>query len=173
MAVKNTDVYANIAYLNVVESAANTLTWARLDIAQMGFLQEKKFGMLIKKVAWVPSYATEQLLVAANDSFNMAITTSDAITVLSQYYAEVVLMRSKRIAWYGAPANAIPYDVPYYDDLTSIGGLLVPADRIYLGIQGVSLASACTIQARVYYSMVELAVDQYWELVESRHMIST
>lgn len=169
---KRRDTYANMAYLGVVESAQGTLTFERLEIAASSLL-DKKFGLLINRADFAVSSFT--YLNSSNDSIEAALTVSDGIVDLSLERPEVLFEH----AWFrldiGAAATGIIGESPSVIDFSTMpgGGILVPANRLYIAVQSSGASAACRAWCRLYYTVVELSSEDYWQLVESRHILST
>jgi hypothetical protein len=49
--------------------------------------------------------------------------------------------------------------------------LIVPPNPLFIYAEGVALGAAQTVNARMFYTVKSLKVEDYWELVEMRHMI--
>jgi len=173
MAVKTSkDIYANMAYLGVLETAANTLTFAKLQIAYPSLL-DRKYGLLINRCDI--EFAGLSGLDATSDAVECAITVSDGISSLSLQNPEV-LIREKLIRWdIGAAASGFFFHLPITRDFSTMpgGGILVPADRLFIAVKGTTAGNAMNAYMRLYYTIIELSAEDYWQLVESRTLLST
>lgn len=167
------DQYPQLAYMEVVESAANTLTFAKLEVATGALLGKQKFGMVIHQIQFSVGVTIRKLILDEDDAINIALTMNGNITSIDLSNVDVVdqlvIGRNK----YGTAASGWLDIEPIIHNFSLLGGLLVPADRLYLAAQGVSLASATTVKARLWYTMKELSIDEYWDLVEARRIITT
>lgn len=165
------DTYANFAYFFVTESAANTLTWAKLEIAT-GSLLDKKFGLLINRFD-VEMYPYS-ILNSDGDTFTLGVSVSNSITDLSLSRPEVIMREIWTRVDYGAAASGILVDRLKVRDFSTMpgGGILVPADRLYIGAVGSGCGAVGNAVARMYYTVVELSSEDYWQLVESRRILS-
>lgn len=167
------DKFANIAYLAVVETAANTLTFAQLQIASN--LMDKKYALVIERIHYlVQPLAT--VFDTTGDYLNIAVTVSDRLSSISDLsQPEILDLVQLQRRDYGAAASGSIEDSVIQRDFTSLsgGGILVPADRLYLGAKGSGLASATTVLARMWYSVLEIGVNEYWELIEARRIMTT
>lgn len=169
------DFYANLAYFSCTESAANTLTFAKLDVATGALLGEKKYAMLIHRVEFsIPSSAFWSNFNSTGDRTNVALTVSNSISGLSLSQAEVITTTILERVDYGTAASGFIAESPFVKDFSSLPGtgMLVPADKLFLGVSSTGAANAQTIGCRLYYTMKELKVEEYWDLVESRRMLS-
>lgn|SRR3972149_1952170 len=172
MAETMKDKFANQAVITCTESAANTLTFKKLETGIS----------LFEKVAWVISrieyFVSNQLAAVFNgdgDSLQFALTATDQITTLSLTNAAVLdyieLMRGD----YGTAASMHFINRPITKDFSSLpgGGILCPPNPLYLGVKGTGLVNADTVIAKLFYVNLALKAEEYWELVESRRIISS
>jgi hypothetical protein len=170
MAKAKKDIFANVAHIEVTQSAANTLTFQKLETGVS----------LFEKLAWVIhriEYFFEEPyagLDAANEEAIVAITTSDQITALSLNQPTVIDML-KLEPDFGDRTGFQHWISPWTRDFASLpsGGLIVPPNPIYLGFDSLGIAQAETCEVRIYYTNFPLAADEFWELVESRRIISS
>lgn len=174
MPVKS-DKFSNIAYLSVTESALNTLTFARLDIATGALLGEKKFGMIIHRASYGISPASWAYFNGTVDFLTYALTVSNNLSTLGDSMPEVVDSGSLMRIDLGVAASGGFHHGPIVHDFSELpgGGLIVPVDRLYLAAVGSGLSAASSVAARLYYTMLELSQADYWDLVEARRIIST
>jgi hypothetical protein len=162
------DTYVNRAFIQVTESATGTLTFTRLTTGVSLFNRQ---GFLISRIDWyMPS---SSLIIASTDYVQAALTTSNKMSGLGLDDPAVVSMREWHGYLYGTAANFFIHQLPDTEDLSGMpgGGLLIPADPIFLAIEGVSLSAVASVSARIYFTVIDLKTDQYLELVESVRMI--
>lgn len=171
MAERN-DAFANLANVEVTESAANTLTFQKLDSGAGIF---EKMAMIIHRVEYAPAVSTIQLLVAAGDLFNFAWTTSNQITGLAKDKAQVIdnLVLGADING-GAPQNMNIMNLPIVHDFANLpgGGLIVPVTNLYCAIMGASVASPGYLRSSLFFTYRSLKAEEYWELVEATRALS-
>lgn len=172
MAKIKTDVYANIAFLRVTESAPNTLTFAQLQMANT--LMTEKAALIIHRIDW---WVDGMFLTDANgDTAAFGLSLSDRILSLVDPSApELLAWHQFTMVYTGVPANASIFQQPIMEDFTSLpgGGLLVPADRIYVGVKGGSLTAVSSAICRFFYTVKPLDTSDYWELIEARRIMTT
>lgn len=174
MAVKgNQDQFAQLAYLTVTESAANTLTFAKLEVATGALLGKQKYGMVIHQIQYMIPPTSRKLLLDEDDVLSLAITVGENLTTIDLESPDVVDNFTLGLNKYGVAASGWGVELPITHNFTPFGSLLVAADRLYLAIKGLSLASAAAAKARIWYTIKELSVEDYWDLVESRRIITT
>jgi hypothetical protein len=186
MATKNnvSDQFANIAYLELTQTLANTIEFKRLDIVTGALLAaEKKYGLIIHRAEYFldginsANFATEaaRLEWALCVSPNLANLNLDQAEILDAVHMAFLNQETAL----GTIANGsglpmAPRYEPIVHDFDTVGGLLIPADRLYLGINSSGLAAAGPrIRARLWYTTMTLSSEQYWELIEARRIIST
>lgn len=163
------DKYVNQAVIEATESAANTLTFKKLET---GISLFEKVAWLIERVEY---FFSDYGLLGTTDSVTFALTTTDQMASLSLKNAAVIDYMNILDLNDGAPATSFRIIQPTTKDFSQMsgGGLLVPPNPFYLGIVGVGLASPATVTAKIFYTTVQLTPDEYWELVESRRIISS
>ena len=166
------DAFANIAYMAVTESAANTLTFAKLEMASN--LMTEKAALIIHAAEIYLNYPS--LMDTNGDTLGMAITLSDRLTTIGDLSQPEILISFGFGRYdYGAAASGLLVVRPQKMDFTSMpgGGLLVPADRLYIGVKGSGCSAAGSAIARIYYTVKLLETADYWELIEARRIMTT
>lgn len=174
MAVKkgSTDQFANIAFLSVQEAVAGTLKFARLEMAN-NLLTEKAALIIHRAEIFLDGPG---LMNGTGDYAAMAITLSDRITSLGDLsQPEILLSLTIQRHDFGAAASGLLEQKPYLRDFSQLpgGGILVPADRLYVGVVGSGLTAVATTSVRIYYTVKPLDTADYWELIEARRVMST
>lgn len=170
-AKKAIDIYANVAALDVTESGANTYTQTKFAFP---FSIMDKMGLLIQRLEY--EFLSLGTVLAASGQQIMAGITIAAISSLSDVANPALVdgMRLTRIDQ-GTAGSAVILNQPYIKDFSNLpgGGILVAPNPLYLAIQGLSAAAAGRVRCRMFYTYMELATDEYWQLVESRRIISS
>jgi hypothetical protein len=165
------DIFANVAHIQCVQSAANTLTFKKLETGVS----------LFEKIAWVIHAIDYHLtdpydaLAAAADQIEAGVTTSDQPANLNLDQVAVIDKIMWRFQAWGTPANAIVHFGPirrYFTDLPG-GGIIMPPNPIYLAVDSGSVGAAMTVDVRIFYTQKSLRAEEYWELVEARRIISS
>lgn len=175
IAGKTGDRYVNVAYLDCLLSAANTLTFKKLDVITGALLGAKQYGILIERAEFIFTRASMMEMTTDGDFVEGAICLSSGLTNLSLMNPEILFNASVTRHDFGVAAAAQIVEKPLVRDFSNLsgGGILIPADRIFLGAQSTGLASAATISCRLYYTSLELAPSDYLELLQSRTLLST
>lgn len=173
MAVKaggKKDQFAQIGYLSVTETAANTLTFANLSVFSNVLSNQ---AIILHKIMYYLPVASLQELAAASDRLRFGIAGSDSMTTPTIDDAEVY--DYQEICWltFGTAGNAVIQEMVVEQDYNNMpgGGLLVPADRIFLFAMGQSLSSATTVQVRFFFTLKSLSPQDYLELAQSMRVL--
>ncbi|MBA7550404.1 hypothetical protein ES705_42918 [subsurface metagenome] len=168
MAERKEDVFANIYQLTLTESAPVTLTFVEIN---MGLTLFQKKAILISRIVIDWGWVTMQALVEAADSIMVGLTASDQLESLALRDSACIWKAQKGIIWHGTPANAEVVNVVNVYDLSGIpgGGEFVVPSPLYGAIHGASLVAAQSVTMRIYFQIVELKPEEYFELLESRH----
>ncbi len=157
------DRFANWAGIEVVESAANTITFAEL-LTGVGFNTKK--GMLIDQIDYFIPIAVPQLFVADADGVRFGITISTGVSALDDPTDGRTVHSGELFRKdYGTAAVAVFHRMPLVSQF--FPSLITANIRLYLAVQGVSLASAATIRARIYWRGIDLTDREISELVQA------
>jgi hypothetical protein len=75
----------------------------------------------------------------------------------------------------GTAASGFFVDFPKKLDFTNLpgGGILVPADRLYVGVKSTGASGVNGVKMRLYYTVMQLATEDYWQLIEARRIMRT
>jgi hypothetical protein len=156
----------------VTQAAINTLVFKKLET---GISLFEKIAWLISRVEYFVANLGATTFNASEDYMTLALVATDQLTGLAITNNAVLdLLQICRYDW-GAAANGGLREFPYTKDFSTLpgGGLLVPPNPLYLGVSSSGLALVASVTAKIFYTTYELAVEEYWELVESRRMISS
>lgn len=169
-AVKVADKFCNMAFADVTESAANTLTFSEI---QTGVSIFEKVAWVINRILWYPSFASINLIIASDDYIEMALVTSNKVDTLHLDEPAVIDALYIGLEANAALADAHQLVTPIVHDFAGLpgGGLIVPPKPLHLAAKATSIASASTISARIYFTQKGLKPEEYWELVEARRMV--
>lgn len=171
MAKKVIDQYANYAAILIQESSAATQTTAKFAFP---FSIMDRMALIISRVEyWVPSYVA---LNTAQDIVYMGLTASSSVSNIANQ-ADPLIIDSMSITRtdIGTAASGLLTPGPFVKDFANLpgGGLLVAPSPLYAIIQGVGTTPAILAYIKMFYTYIELATDEYWQLVESRRIISS
>lgn len=171
MATKKMDTYANFAAVQVTESAANTQTSTKFAFP---FSIMDKMALIISRIEYWLATATR--MDTSTDSVQACLAAADKITDISKQNDPLVIDNiSYARADFGAAASGLLVINPVVKDFSSLpgGGLIVAPAPLYAVLQGGGCSAANVIWVKLFYTYIELATDEYWQLVESRRIISS
>jgi hypothetical protein len=170
MATKKTDSFANIAALKVLESAAATQTSAKFAFP---FSIMDKMALIVNRIEyWFPSFV---MLNTSADIFYAALTASASVVDIANQADPLIIDNMALVRTdLGVSATGIIQATPYIKDFSALpgGGLLMAPSPLYGMVQGVGTSPAALCFLKLFYTYVELSTDEYWQLVESRRIIS-
>ncbi len=160
------DRFANIASIEVVESSANTLTFASLN-TNMGFIgrRDQALAMVIDEIQWRPDHTAIIALLANADRIRMALTISNQVTDLTDLTDRRILATFEQsIVVVGTATSIAFYRSPVKDQFFPP---LITAERtLYLAAHGVSLTTVITAQVRILFRVETLTAGELVELAE-------
>lgn len=170
MAGKVVDKYANLAALHVTQSVANT---AKYDSFAFPFSIMDKVGLLIHRIEY--QVAGLQHLNTSLDCAEAGICSQKDladpfdITVPSLIDYHVIIRED-----IGVAASGLLYEAVKVKDFSRLpgGGILVAPNPLYAFLHTGGAADVMNVRIRMYYTYMELAAEDYWQLVESRRIIS-
>jgi len=161
---KKTDLFANKFYGSVVESAANTLTFAEIQTNVDVF---SKKAWVLHKLEWYFGPTGFNYLDAADDVISAALVSSnkmDALTLDDAGVIDLLELNINFITGVGFSVLELPISRSFAD--MPGGGLIIAPRPLYLAVKGTSLAGAVTMSARGYFTAMDLNADEYLELVD-------
>ena len=172
MPPKKQDKFDQFMVFSITMSAANTLTFSTIALGMSLF---QYAALVVSRIEYSVGRPT---LIEMNDEVDfieLAITGSNTITSLPLSYPEVYDRISYNVTHGGTPASQQIIEKPIVKDFTGMkgGGLLVPAQDIYVGMYTEGLASAGTAGVRLYYTIQEMQASDYIELVQRLRVLST
>ena len=160
------DRWANIATVEVTQSAANAVTFAELR-TNIGIQSDRKtaIAMLIDQIDYFPVGGAISLMTTSTDSLDMALTISDSVTDLFDV-SDRRILHSTRLFRFdaGTAANANFLRFPLSQQFFPA---LITAERsLFLGLGSTGLAAGTTLRCRIYHRFVELSDSQFLEIAE-------
>jgi hypothetical protein len=171
MAVKKTDKAANLAALYVTETVAGTIAYARFAFP---FSIMDKVGLVISRLEyWFQGLAQ---LNSTGDSCSAALIAGTSIVSISNQ-ADPQILDSVAISRFdfGAAASGVFWTTPIVKDFSQLsgGGILVAPSPLSIAVQSATAGGVMAVWVRAWYTYMDLSTDEYWELVESRRIISS
>ena len=158
-----TDRYVNRTLAQVSMSAANVLTFQQVRFAAGLF---EGLALKLVRVEWNISAALLRELGAATDSINFGITTRDDLVSIDP--TNLSVLASYNVVGMGAGAE--PMIMPIIMDFSNLpeGGLLIPANPMYLGINSAGVAAALgPIYVTMFYNWIRLTDKESLELLQT------
>jgi len=171
MAIKKTDEFSNVATISVTQSAANALTYKKLETGNAVF---NKVAWLISRIEYCNLRCYASIFNTDNDSLVFGLTASNVRTSLLTLdsYTDMAVIDLAVIYRndFGTAASSVVQQSPIIKDFANLpgGGMLVPAMQLYGAIHSSGLADVASGVVKLWYTVLELSPDQYWELVQAR-----
>lgn len=163
------DKYANQGYVKL-SPTLNTLSFG--ELATFVSIFEKK-AFLINRVEYFWNVPAMIEFDAETDNAAFGLSTSDTFDTaglgVSQIFDYNMLLLNLQAA--GVSGEVIWE--PYVKDLSTLpgGGSLVPCRPIFLWCATSGFTVAGVLEARIYFTVVDLKADEYWELVEATRLV--
>jgi hypothetical protein len=170
MAGTKIDQYANIAAVTVAETAADTLTAAKFAFP---FSIMDKMGLIISRIEYY--FNTPSALNGTLDFTTLALIAGPSVVDITAQNDPLVIdsVALQRVDL-GVAATGTFILKPYVKDLSQLpgGGILVAPNPLYGAVKGSGEAAAAGGWIKLFYTYIQMAADEYWQLVESRRIIS-
>jgi len=164
MARAHEDRYTNLAAAVVVESAASTITYIEL---LTGISLGQGIGMLIDQIDYHIDQGVFADLTGADDQLVYGWGTSNSPTsigVEDRRFIHVARTQKRAVIGTAASAAELTHGPLVYQFFPA---MIVANPRLYLAVQGISLASPATIGSRLYFRYIPLTDKEYLELAET------
>lgn len=158
------DKYPNMLYADVTESAVDTLTFDSVDI---GISLFDKVGLLLHRIEW---YQWWYQLVADNDSVEWGLSASNQFASSDSAVAAIITYHKAYVTDFGTAGNNQIFKEPWVDDLSTLpgGGLLIVPKPLFMFVEGASETAVSVIKARIYFTIIKMKPEDYFELLETR-----
>ena len=171
MAVKGGDKQANFAAIQAIESAAATLTFAKFAFP---FSIQDKMALIISRIEYW--FGGIHLLDANTENIVAGLSAAGAL-VDPFNQADPLIIDSMRMY---RDATAVPQStnlvqLPWVKDFSTLvgGGLMVAPAPLYAFVKATGGATPTSCWLKLFYTYKSLSTDEYWELVETRRVISS
>jgi hypothetical protein len=164
------DVYANMAIATVTESAANTLTYKKIET---GISFDRQVAWVINRL----EYSMGSLLAANfngdGDALEMGLAISNSWATITLSELAIIDYASIQRADFGAAASMVHIRQPFQKDFSSLpgGGLIIAPSPLYFWAKGTGLVAATNDAVRIYYTLLELDGAAALELFQARRAI--
>ena len=154
----------------MVESAADTFTAVKFAFP---FSIMDKMALVISRIEYLDR--TLGVLNSSGDYKMIGLAASASIVdPLAQNDPLIIDNMLIDRNDFGTAAAANLFFQPYVKDFANVagGGLLVAPAPLYGYVKGAGESGASTVWIKLFYTYMELDADSYWQLVESRRIIS-
>lgn len=170
MAAAAKDEFSNFAIIAVTESAINTLTYKKLET---GISLNEKVAWIISRLEYFFSPFSATTFNAANDDLSYGLSVSNQLAAVNLQETSIIDFNYISRDDLGAAASGFYHMQPFVKDFASLpgGGIIVPPVPIYAFAKGSGLTAAATVYVKLFYTLLNLSVDQYWQLVEARRVL--
>lgn len=164
-----TDKYTNVGYIHLT-TALNTLSFEELGTFISVF--EKKAFLISRLEYFIGSTAIKEL-DAETDELSYGMSTANTFAAASLAEPAIFDFNGDIAVLQGAGVSSHIIHQPQIKDLSTLpsGGVLVPSRPIFLWANSAGLAAAMLVDVRVYFTVVDLKAEEYWELVEAMRII--
>ena len=156
------DKYANIASSIVTETAANTLSFSEV---LTGISLGVGIGMKIDRIEYIISRATLEEIVANGDQLSVGWSVSNGIGAIDMNDRRVIHSMLISQTLVGAVVSQTHHIQPFVFQFHI--PMIVAIPRLYLAIQGTSLASPGNVTSRMHFRYEPLTAAEYVELAEA------
>lgn len=160
------DVYSNLITDSVTQGAVDETTFQEVNLGLSVF---DKVGLLINRLEY--QFYVGGLGAAAdpNSYIQCGLSTTDGITVRTNEREVVDLVQLSKLE-FGTPDNAELVKMPVSRDMSTLpgGGILVTPRPLYFFVDSDGLADELTVSFRVYFTIIQLKPEEYFELLETR-----
>lgn len=171
MAKAQTDRWANIAAVQIDESVAGTLASAKFAFP---FSILDKMGLVIQRLEYFPSALAQ--LNSSGDEIRMALLSKASVTNITDQ-SDPAIIDSQVLTRIdlGTAASGLMVNRVITRDFTTLagGGVLVAPGSLYAAIQSSGAGGVMGFWMRMYYTYMVLSADEYWQLVESRNVVTS
>lgn len=156
------DQYSQCTYVDMDMSAANTISFQKINFA-VGIFQG--VALMLHRIEYHPDQPSVIELVANTDILHMAITTRNTLSTLEP--ADLSLIN--RVSLYGMGAAVEPVQVPIIQDFTGLpgGGRLCMANPLYFAMFSAGFAAAASARLVMHYTFMDLDDAQARELLQT------
>jgi len=159
------DKYSNQLSVTIDQSAADALTFEEIDIGLTVF---DKVGLLLQRMQVEINSTTRDNLLTTADVFEVALTQSNSIPTLNMQNAAVI--DKIKISMALITSGALPLIQPLTRDWSNLGGggILIVPRPFYIAINSTGFAAAGQATCRLFFQVVTLKPEEYFELLETR-----
>lgn len=164
--MKETDKFPNVYADTVTMSAANTLTFAEINLGVSLF---DKVGIIINKMEYFLPQAIQTEMVAAADRMTFGLSASNQ-NLFNPNERSVIDFHALLAMQVGAVVSLSIQGSPIVHDFSNLpgGGLLTVPKPLYFALETAGFAALTSMNMRMTFQILTLKPDDYLELLESR-----
>lgn len=165
------DKYSNMAAVTATPGSADAFASTKFAFP---FSIMDKVGLLLSRIEYFVN--TLSGLNGGTDYIYAGLATAASLASIADS-ADPLMVDSIRLVRVdmGTAASSLIFELPLVRDFSNLpgGGLLVAPNPLYLWTQSNGAGAVMTVSCRLWYTYIEMAPDEYWQLVESRRVISS
>lgn len=160
------DLFPNRALQGMTMSGADTLSFEQIRFS-VGLFEG--IAIVVHKIAYYPQLATLILMVANTDYIIMGLTTRDDLSSILATNQNVIDTRMINPVIVGSVVGINHIETPFVSDFSTMpgGGMIIPANPLYLAMDSGGLGSAGVMRAIIYYTFKKLTDKDYLELLQT------
>lgn len=162
MATKK-DEYADRAISSILMSAANTLTFEKVQFA-VGVFQG--VGIVIHSLEFHPGVASYREIVANTDYMTLALCATDRLANIVDDDPAIIATTTV----VGMGASVEPLIRPIRISFTDLpgGGYIAAPNPLFIAMMTNGFVAAGSAYFRMYFTFIELSDAQYIELIQAQ-----
>lgn len=166
MAKQIADVYPNRALAGITMSGTDALTFEQIRFG-VGIFQG--VALLVHQIDYFLSLASHTQLTTSADYCSLALTARDDLTSLTPTVLNVIDVIDYNVVLFGTAAEARMIHKPRTREFNHMpgGGILIPANPLFLAMSSTGFASAGVARVVIYYTFKTLTDKDYLELLQS------
>ncbi|KKK87382.1 hypothetical protein LCGC14_2753800 [marine sediment metagenome] len=167
MAKQRKDIFINRAIQRLTMTGVNVLSFQQLNFA-VGVFQG--VALVIHRIIYHIGLQAWRETQSDADSFIVALTVSQNINDLNMTNIEIIDRHEYTGVVVGAVVSLLHAKIEVVSDFATLpeGGIIIPANPVFLGMSSAGLTTAGVIDAEIYFTFRELGDADYIELIQSR-----
>lgn len=164
------DKFANLCIVRVLQDSANVLKYTKIET---GISFNEKVAWIINRIEYGFN-GLAALLNGTTDSLAAGLSYSNTIATPNALEPLVIDIAGLDRGDFGTAANAIIFDQPIIHDFSGMpgGGLIVPPNPLHCFVNSAGLSGVAACVFRLYYTVMPLPTEDFWELVEARRVLT-
>lgn len=156
------DAFANRAFVQVTMSALDTLTFEQIRFG-VGLFQG--VALHLCRVEFFPDPTSLANMVAAADTMELALTLRDDLADLDPSNQSIIALKKCYCQGNSTEISELPWTADFSE--LPEGGLLIPANPLYIAMNSSGFGGAGSCRAIIYYRFKELSDRESIELLQT------